>query len=57
MRILLDFEGIFVEYYSLKKVPNDLKSDNNSMVAQVIENMMNTDAISHLSSQEQDDYL
>ena len=27
------------------------------MVQQVIENMMDTDAISHLSSQEQDDYL
>jgi hypothetical protein len=57
MRILLEFEGLFVDFYSLKKQANSYKSDNNSMVQQVIENMMDTDAISHLSSQEQDDYL
>ena len=57
MRILLDFEGLFVDYYSLKKKPIDLNSDSDSMVKQVIENMMDTDAISHLSSQEQEDYL
>lgn len=32
MRVLLDFEGLFVDYYSLKKTPKDFKKDNNSMV-------------------------
>lgn len=57
MRHLLDFDGLFVDYQSLKKKPCDYKQENNSMVQQVIENMMNTEAISHLTSQEQDEYL
>ena len=32
MRVLLDFEGLFVDYYSLKKIPKDFKKDNSSMV-------------------------
>ena len=57
MRHLLDFEGLFVDFHSLQKIEKDYKKDNNSMVQQVIENMMNTEAISHLSSEEQEEYL
>ena len=42
MRLLLDFDGLFVDYQVIRKVECDYKSDNNSMVQQVIENMMDT---------------
>lgn len=32
MRHLLDFEGLFVDYHSLRKIEKDYKKDNNSMV-------------------------
>ena len=50
MRLLFDFDGLFVDYQIIRKVECDYKSDNNSMVQQVIENMMDTETIENLSS-------
>ena len=41
----------------MRKEPRDPNNETNSMVQQVIENMMNTEATSHLSPEEQDAYL
>lgn len=57
MRHLLEFEGIFVDFQVVKRTNTDFKSESTNMVQQVIENMMNTEAIGHLSSEEQEEYM